>query len=264
MRCPSRTEVLESAYALVDGETPELMAHMKACALCSSVFEDYVRTIREVKEGLEAAPDRTDEPCLDDNAVAAYVDGSLDNRCRAAIEAHLADCRACRKEVSELLNLVETLPGTALKQTMHYLIGLGARGLQFIAHPAEGFLPLEPAGATLLGAADDGNAVREACRWTQTCGGLTLECCAMRREPGRVDLTIVLATDSPRSLSNHDKLSPPSARVFLHHEGRLVLSERTTSGVPIRFPGLAPGVYSCVLDVSPDNQVSFTLELRAT
>ena len=76
----------------------------------------------------------------------------------------------------------------------------------------------------------------------------------MRRELGRVDLSIVLDTDSP---------PPASARVFFHHEGRLVLSEPTRSGVSIRFHGLTSGVYSCVSDVSPDNQVSFTLELRA-
>jgi hypothetical protein len=253
MKCPSRTEVLESAYALVDGETPELMIHTEVCARCRSVLEDYVRTIREVKEGLEATPDTPDTPCMDGNAVAAYVDGGLDDRRRAAIEAHLVDCRACRKEVSELLDLTEALPGMDIKQTLHYLIGLGARSLQLIAHPAEGFLPLQSAGATLLGSSDNGDAGCETYGWKQKCGDLTLECCAVRRELGGLDLSIILTTDL---------LLPESARVFLHHEGRLVLSERTRSGVPIRFPGLAPGVYSCVLEISPSNQVSFTVELR--
>lgn len=36
---------------------------------------------------------------LDPETVAAYVDGTLDRTRRAAVEAHLADCDACRDEV---------------------------------------------------------------------------------------------------------------------------------------------------------------------
>ena len=43
-------------------------------------------------------------------SIAAYVDSSLDPGLRPVLEAHLADCARCRREVAEVSRLVRTLP----------------------------------------------------------------------------------------------------------------------------------------------------------
>lgn len=45
---------------------------------------------------------------LDSGAVAAYLDGALEPSERTVVEAHLADCDACRMEVVDVARLVRT------------------------------------------------------------------------------------------------------------------------------------------------------------
>jgi hypothetical protein len=59
-------------------------------------------------------PDRTGRPsageCLDPEVLSAYVDGKLDVRERAAVEAHLASCADCYEVMSEVLHIQEAIP----------------------------------------------------------------------------------------------------------------------------------------------------------
>jgi len=50
--------------------------------------------------------------CIDDDGVAAYVDGALTAAETAAVEAHLSACEACRKDVSALA-VVQTMSARA-------------------------------------------------------------------------------------------------------------------------------------------------------
>jgi hypothetical protein len=59
-------------------------------------------------------PDRTERPstgeCLDPEVLSAYVDGKLDVRERAEVEAHLASCADCYEVMSEVLHIQEAIP----------------------------------------------------------------------------------------------------------------------------------------------------------
>ena len=45
---------------------------------------------------------RVDVPCLDDNALAAYVDGVLTPDEVARIDTHISDCATCRRDLSAM------------------------------------------------------------------------------------------------------------------------------------------------------------------
>lgn len=47
---------------------------------------------------------------LEAGRISAYVDSTLDPSLRPELEAHLADCARCRREVVEVSRLVRTLP----------------------------------------------------------------------------------------------------------------------------------------------------------
>jgi cellulose synthase operon protein C len=49
--------------------------------------------------------------CVDSQRLAAYVDGTLVPNERAGVEAHLADCEACREVVAEAARSTEALDG---------------------------------------------------------------------------------------------------------------------------------------------------------
>lgn len=57
-------------------------------------------------------------PHLDPEMIGAYVDSTLDRTFRPEVEAHLANCARCRREVAEVSRLVRTLPRRASWQTM--------------------------------------------------------------------------------------------------------------------------------------------------
>jgi len=56
----------------------------------------------------EPAPPRSGH--LESGEVAAYLDGALAPSERTGVEAHLADCDACRREVVEVASLVRARP----------------------------------------------------------------------------------------------------------------------------------------------------------
>src|SRR5262245_57243456 len=51
--------------------------------------------------------------CLDDNALAALIDGTLEGAERAEAEAHLDQCSLCRNLLSRLMEQTESDPGKA-------------------------------------------------------------------------------------------------------------------------------------------------------
>ena len=84
----------------------ELQDHLAAA---SELRPDEVAAVREATAELRAGA-RGTEPttpqCLDEFAIAEFVDGAVDPAHRAAWLAHLASCAGCRSEVVALSRLV--------------------------------------------------------------------------------------------------------------------------------------------------------------
>ncbi len=77
--------------------------------------------------------------CPKDEAIAAYVDGSVDARARSRIESHLADCGYCRGLVADVVRMKGSdAPAIAvqLKQRAVMLAAPRSRRLQWILWPA--------------------------------------------------------------------------------------------------------------------------------
>jgi len=77
--------------------------------------------------------------CPKDEAIAAYVDGSVDASARSRIESHLADCGYCRGLVADVVRVKESdspaIP-VQLKQRAVALAAPRSRRLQWILWPA--------------------------------------------------------------------------------------------------------------------------------
>jgi hypothetical protein len=85
-------------YAL--GAPDEAIAqHVKTCATCRSEVEELQETAGSLR-GLAVLERRTETPdCLDELAVAAFVDGRLGPDARGPVVAHLLTCARCRSVV---------------------------------------------------------------------------------------------------------------------------------------------------------------------
>ncbi len=86
-------------------------------------------------------------PHLDPERIAAYVDSTLDRTFRPEVEAHLADCQRCRREVAEISRLVRTLPR---RRSWHTIGPLAAAAVLLIALGVWQMIPNAPESDAVL------------------------------------------------------------------------------------------------------------------
>lgn len=72
---------------------------------------------RLIRDALEAREPAAPAPCLDPETLAGWVDGALDARARAAVEAHAADCARCQMLLAAM---ARTEPAVATGSRWHF------------------------------------------------------------------------------------------------------------------------------------------------
>src|SRR5687768_7391121 len=100
--------------------------------------------MRESQHEGHALTDPGSDQHLQPDQVAAYVDGSLATDARAHVQAHLALCAECRRELVDVSRIVGTLPGRRLVRRRVWIPAAAAAVLAIVlARPVETPSPTE-------------------------------------------------------------------------------------------------------------------------
>ena len=108
---PERLEALALGQ-IAGAEGAKLRAHTAACEKCRKNLEALLADLEREAAALSAAArPPAGEKCLDDESLARYLDGGGEER--AAWEAHLAHCGACRARLTALYRELQWLRSNA-------------------------------------------------------------------------------------------------------------------------------------------------------
>jgi CHAT domain-containing protein/tetratricopeptide (TPR) repeat protein len=102
MNCPTEAELL--LLALADG-AEEVALHARGCASCEAIAVQLRATVAGIRASAGNAV-AGDGECLDELAVAEFVDGGGSSAQRDTWVGHLATCGHCRRELSVLVELL--------------------------------------------------------------------------------------------------------------------------------------------------------------
>jgi hypothetical protein len=108
--CPSDAELLRLAL-MPEGSAPSsdpVARHVAECPRCQRELAELRESAAGLKEAEGPGPEDSGA-CLDDEAIAAVVEGRSDGRALA----HLAECGACRERVAEISRLLRHDPVAA-------------------------------------------------------------------------------------------------------------------------------------------------------
>lgn len=137
--CPADDKLLTAA--LGGGSAMTVAAHAATCPDCGPLWE----TFRAAASS--ARPTRRDADCLDDNALAEYIEGVITPGPRRHAEAHLAACAACTAQLAALHGLLEPGARESVPQIALAWLRDGLRTLDTIA---AAFRPVELSLAPVL------------------------------------------------------------------------------------------------------------------
>jgi len=105
LNCPSETELLLFAMAADAAPAGEVARHAGECTQCHARVAELRQLIADIRLSATSAVAGKDE-CLDELALAEFVEGGLEADQRATCLAHLAVCGHCRRELSALVELL--------------------------------------------------------------------------------------------------------------------------------------------------------------
>jgi Arc/MetJ family transcription regulator len=99
--CPPTADLLLLAIATPEPRHSTLAAHVDQCARCAPIVADFhaiAAGVRRMERRMRAAVSAH----LDDDVMAAVIEGSAASSERDAAVRHLVDCASCRAQVAEL------------------------------------------------------------------------------------------------------------------------------------------------------------------
>jgi len=103
--CPENAALLAFAADALDDESGRTVReHVASCGRCAARLAEIERVTSILRNASNAPPARS-PGCPEAEALAAYADGSADERVVASVEEHLASCGACLAEVADLRSL---------------------------------------------------------------------------------------------------------------------------------------------------------------
>lgn len=103
--CPPREDLVRHALGATDATAGDLTEHLAACPTCRAEVARLRETAGLLRGGAARSSDATPD-CLDEEAVASFVDGALEDDGRAAVTTHLVSCARCRGAVAGVGRLV--------------------------------------------------------------------------------------------------------------------------------------------------------------
>jgi CHAT domain-containing protein/tetratricopeptide (TPR) repeat protein len=105
LTCPSEPELLLFALADVSAAADPIGRHVTECASCRVRVAEFRRLASGIRASASGAV-AGDGECLDELALADFVDGTADPGRRERSVAHLATCGRCRRQLASVVDLL--------------------------------------------------------------------------------------------------------------------------------------------------------------
>lgn len=248
----NQEHLVELAFALANGErltAPQesLAKSLAANPALAALVEEYVRVIGVLRSAYARETDPAIDAHLDDETLAAYVDGVLDEGEQERVERVLAGSAYWFRQyvsLKEVLREVEDGLGLA-----RFAIQIVRRGLSWVAHPEIGFEFRPVASPAMLGE----DAGVQSIAWSQRTSSMSLEGTFQYHEPDSVDVAVCLRTVEG---------APLTCRLSLYRRERLVESRPHDGVAPAYFMLLRPDVYTLAVELEAGSVERFELEVR--
>ncbi len=246
--------LVELAFTKANGEalSPEdqvLLARIEASESHRAAFHDYLQTIGKLRGAFKEQADAAGaaaEP-LDENTLAEYFDGMLSEKERDRVETRLVKDPHALRQLMDLADLAEALPkASAIK----YIIRMAKEGLEWLAHPKQGFELLELRPAQVLGKTP-ASAVQT---WTQQLGPVRMQCRIQSSKEGRLVLSLKLVSPSP---------PPKGSRLAVKTRGIIIQSEPLPETGEITLRNLEPDTYDVEIVLPSDEARTMTFDLQS-
>jgi len=259
MTCPNHSELIEFAFALAkQADMPpsgrHLSEHVAQCEDCKQELRNSLDMLGLLDAVLADNALTPTQPCLDDNVIAAYVDGRLSRAERDAAECHMAGCQRCLRQLADLSRLLEEVADSN-PSILRFVIRVVQNGLRIFEHPVEGFSPVKLAPVSVLSAdAEAQISPANALAWCQITGPFSIRFGLTQDADGFFTLTISAKEDSAPSAGG---------QFTLRREGRIVQSETLNNDGRAAFPELEAGIYDADIAFPSGRRLKMRLDLNA-
>lgn len=193
MPCPDYDMLAAWAFNTVSaGSLPDesglLTEHLKTCPACAQEYNRWYQIAQSWQVGTADGPGLAD--CPTENAMAEYLDGVLPADTRNQLEAHLAGCSHCVRQLAETHSLLtEVSRSTSVGRIALEWLQEGVRSIQ---SSLEAFRPVPLTTAPVL----RGGSPIDALRWELEHGALLLQVTAQRASSEHLTLHLALTRSS--------------------------------------------------------------------
>jgi hypothetical protein len=256
MPCLTNSELIELALATATGGRADSTAaeHARTCSACGRALAEYVSVLDGVASASQAAMiHEARTSCLNDEEVAAFVDGTTPREKRAGIETHITRCGACFERVAELTRLARELDDDRIP-FVEFVLRIARDGLSLLKRPLEGFRELELEPVMLLGEPASAEPARNVVAWAQSIGATTLEFTVSKATDDFVDLRV-------RALAQGVPVK--AGRVTLRAGDEIVQSEDLSTCGEVLLQQLEPISYELDITIPQQEHVRCGVTLYA-
>ncbi len=221
----------------------------------SDLFDGILGLLDDIQSCVSCTEEAGDmhEP-VDEELLAAFLDGSLDRRGRDRTIALLARSRAAREVFTDLARTLKDIGFNESKSVSayEYLIGVGQGILRFLATPTEGFMSLQAQPAAVLG--PNAHAAEKDCRWVQSAGDVRVTFHVTPARTATVNLHVCIGNEERAGSDN---------QLTLYQEEQMLESVTVQEGENFVFRNMPIGQYRVEVTPLQRESVSFLLQFEA-
>lgn len=244
MQCITEAALADLALTVVSrtattAGTKRSTEHVESCEGCSRLFATHLAVARAV-DGFSRVPAERElrRDCLDENALAEFVDNVMTENERDDAMHHLTRCQDC---VSQLSGLATSLR-SAEPSTLSYVFKRVRDGLDLLLHPEEGFTLVSHEPAVVLEANAQGLSVYS---WLQQTGDYSVQFDLQELENGSYSVQLTLS---------QQEASSDQARLIVRVDGNIVQAQPLPASGKTRLDGLSAQTYDIEI-VFPDHAI---------
>lgn len=243
--CPGDDLLMAAVLSTGGGQAPaddvrRALDHARDCGPCGKTLDLYA-SLRRANRGSGAHTDG----CLDENALAEFVDGAMPWEERVTAESHLAACGKCAHNLAELHTLLVALRPA---QTAPQLVLAWVRdGLNVISAAMDTFTARPLAAVPVL----DRAQLPKVLSWSLESGSGPVQITVQHDAGGTATLRLVLAPETAAA---------GRCRVHLKRAGSLLESRTVDPSAAVEFPELVPADYQVEM-VAAGSRTAFQFTL---
>lgn len=241
MQCITETALADLALMVVSktitaAGARKMRVHIQSCETCSHLFATHLAITRGL-DGVarETADEDVRRECLDENALAEFIDDVMSEDERDGAMRHLMQCQDCVSQLSALATSLQS----AEPSIWSYVFRRVADGLELLLHPEDGFTLVSHKPAVVLEANAQAPTVYS---WIQQTGECSVQFDLQELEHGMYSVQLAVSQQEAAS---------GQSRLIVRVDGDIVQAQPLPESGKIRLDDLTAQTYEIEI-ISPD------------